>query len=130
MTKERSPRKPRSARRAGNELTDPRRSTMVSPVTESYRQWRGGVGSCFHGRLEGYAGHLVQVTNDFGELVAVAGRCRSLQQPAPRGPAPLQYPASPAGAPSLRTRVRMCDYSPVQHQLFQAAASRRALDVL
>jgi hypothetical protein len=56
-----------------------RRSTMVSPVTESYRQWRGGVGSCFHGRLEGYAGDLVQVTNDFGELVAVAGRCRSLR---------------------------------------------------
>jgi hypothetical protein len=53
------------------------RSTIASPVTESYRQWRGGVGSCFHGRLEGYAGHLVQVTNDFGELVAVAGRCRS-----------------------------------------------------
>lgn len=43
--------------------------------TAAFQHWRGG--SRWHHRQRGYAGHIVQVVDDFGSLVAVRGRLRS-----------------------------------------------------
>lgn len=44
-------------------------------VTQAFPHWHGG--RFWHHMQAGFHGHLVQVTDDFGELVAVGGRlCR------------------------------------------------------
>jgi len=47
--------------------------------SSSFKQWRGGIGSRWHLRIAGYSGHIVQVVNDFGDLVAVSGQCRRVR---------------------------------------------------
>ncbi|WP_431274253.1 hypothetical protein ACQ858_19675 [Variovorax ureilyticus] len=42
--------------------------------TAAFQHWRGG--ARWHHRQGGYFGHLVQVVDDFGSLVAVRGRLR------------------------------------------------------
>lgn len=39
-----------------------------------FKHWHGG--SRWHYLYPGYRGHIVQVVNDYGDLVAVAGRLR------------------------------------------------------
>jgi hypothetical protein len=40
----------------------------------SFKHWHGG--SYWHYRHDGYFGHLVQVVDDYGNLVAVSGKLR------------------------------------------------------
>lgn len=40
--------------------------------TRAFKHWFGG--SFWHHLQAGYSGHIVQVVNDFGDLVAVSGR--------------------------------------------------------
>jgi hypothetical protein len=41
-------------------------------MARAFKHWHGG--SRWHYLYSGYHGHIVQVVDDFGDLVAVAGR--------------------------------------------------------
>jgi hypothetical protein len=43
-------------------------------ATEAFPCWQGGC--CWRHRQAGFTGHLVQVVDNFGDLVAVSGRLR------------------------------------------------------
>lgn len=45
--------------------------------TNSFQHWKGG--TRWHHRQGGYFGHLIQVVNDFGDLVAVRGSLRRVK---------------------------------------------------
>lgn len=57
---------------------------IAAQRTAAFMHWRGG--ARWHHRQAGYTGHLVQVVDNFGDLVAVRGRLkRAATAKAPTG---------------------------------------------